>query len=120
MRIIDLFNISWNGNKPPQKIKYDGKEYCFRGYDYKQVCGGFIDEQTSLMEKIDFYKLNDEVEIIEEQQDIEKAKILLFEETGEAITYPRSKEYNEQNFKELKRVTDELIKAVNNLKNKED
>ena len=106
--IYELLGLIKDG-KAPKKIKvYD------EIFEYQDT---YIDEDRLELFHDYYIKLNDELEIIEAEQDIEKAKILLFEETGEAITYPRSEEYNEQNFKELKRVTDELIKAVNELKN---
>ena len=46
--------------------------YVFRNYDYKEVHDELIDEQSSWLEKIDFYKLNDEVEKIEEDKKIKK------------------------------------------------
>lgn len=74
MKIIDLLNKIANGEEVPKKIKYDTLNYYFRDYDYKEydIEKDYIDEQTSFIEKIDFYKLHDEVEIIEEDKKIEK------------------------------------------------
>jgi hypothetical protein len=71
MKIIDVLNKIANGEEVPKKIKYDTLWYQFRNYDYKEIHKGIVDEQTSFIEKIDFYKLNDEVEIIEDKK-IEK------------------------------------------------
>ena len=72
IRVIDLLNKIANGEDVPKEIKYDTMNYYFRNYDYKELHGDLIDEQTSFIEKIDFYKLNDEVEIIEEKKIPEK------------------------------------------------
>lgn len=61
--------------KAPKEIKYDTINYYFRNYDYKEIRGGLIDEQSSWLEKIDFYKFDEEVEIIEEDKKIEKLTI---------------------------------------------
>ena len=73
MKIIDLLNKIANGEEVPRIIKYDLQTYYFRNYDYKEydIEKDFIDEQTSFIEdKFDFYKLNDEVEILEEEKKI--------------------------------------------------
>ena len=72
IKVIDLLNKIANGEEVPKEIKYDTMNYVFRHYDYKEVHGELIDEQSSWLEKIDFYKLNDEVEIIEEDKKIKK------------------------------------------------
>ena len=74
MKVIELLTKIANGEEVPKEIKYDTMNYVFRHYDYKEVHGELIDEQSSWLEKIDFYKLNDEVEIIEEPKKIEKFK----------------------------------------------
>lgn len=74
MKVIELLTKIANGEEVPKEIKYDTMNYVFRHYDYKEVHGELIDEQSSWLEKIDFYKLNDEVEIIEEPKKIEKLK----------------------------------------------
>jgi len=68
MKVIDLLVKIANGEEVPRKIKYDTKNYYFRNYDYKEyyIDEDYIDEQTSFIDCIDFYKLNDEIEIIEE------------------------------------------------------
>ena len=79
MKVIDLLNKIANGEEVPKIIKYDETIYLFRNYDYKEysIEKGICDEQTSWIEdKFDFYKINDEVEIIEEDKKIEKIKIL--------------------------------------------
>jgi len=74
MEVIDLLNKIANREEVPKKIKYDTKNYYFRNYDYKEyyIDEDYIDEQTSFIDCIDFYKLNDEIEIIEEDKPIEK------------------------------------------------
>ena len=68
IKVIDLLNKIANGEEVPKEIKYDTMNYVFRHYDYKEVHGELIDEQSSWLEKIDFYKLDDEVEIIEDKK----------------------------------------------------
>lgn len=85
MKIIDLLNKISNGEEVPRIIKYDLQTYYFRNYDYKEydIEKDFIDEQTSFIEdKFDFYKLNDEVEIIEEEKKITPTD---FENLGYAL-----------------------------------
>ena len=72
MTVIQLLNKIANGEEVPREIKYDTMNYVFRHYDYKEVHGELIDEQSSWLEKIDFYKLNDEVKTIEEDKKIKK------------------------------------------------
>ena len=72
MKVIELLTKIANGEEVPKEIKYDTMNYVFRHYDYKEVHGELIDEQSSWLEKTDFYKLNDEVEIIEEDKKIKK------------------------------------------------
>lgn len=57
-------------NKAPKEIKYDTMNYVFRNYDYKEIHGELIDEQSSWLEKIDFYKFDEPVEILEEEKKI--------------------------------------------------
>ena len=115
MKVIDLLNKIANGEEIPEKIRYEDKIYKYDGETNNYIRNiGFnfdylIGEDITAM-------LNDKVEIIEEDKEIEEAKIKTFEDTGEAVTILRVHEYNDLNFKELKRVTDELIKAVNELK----
>lgn len=113
--IHELLGLVKDG-KAPKKIKTNTGIFKLEIEDdqlnYRCNDGGIL--------TFDYYiennKLSDEIEIIEEDKKIEKANIKLFENTGEAILSSRIEEYNENNFKELKRVTDELIDEVNKLK----
>lgn len=70
IKIIDLFNKIAKHEEVPEKIKYKGIEYLFselnrQYYENDDTCSFFC----SLREKLtDFNKLNDEVEIIEENK----------------------------------------------------
>lgn len=75
MKVIDLLNKIAKGEEVPKEIKYDTMNYYFRNYDYKEVHGELIDEQTSFIERINFYRLNDEIEIIEEEKEIEEINL---------------------------------------------
>lgn len=117
MKVIELFLRCWERDSTlPQKIRYEGKDFnksATEKYIYYVECG----TGKNFMEYIRaFNRLRDEVEVLGKDKEIEEAKIKTFEDTGEAVTISRVHEYNDLNFKELKRVTDELIKAVNELK----
>lgn len=72
--VYELLGLVKDG-KAPKKIKYDTKEYVFRNYDYKETMDALIDEQSSLIECIDFYKFDEPVEIIEDNDKLEKIKL---------------------------------------------
>lgn len=116
MKLIDLINDlfdyrEFQTDKLPKKIRFNNKEFVFVDNSYYNENG------INIMAYVDnTLDLRVEIEIIEEDKEIEEAKLKLFEDTGEAVMFPRIQEYNEFNIKELKRVTDELIKAVNELK----
>ena len=109
MKIIDLLNKIANGEELPKKIKYDTINYFFRSYDYKEVHGELIDEQSSWIEKIDFYKLNDEVEIIEEDKKIPE-KLDKYADVSGNFTCEWS--FNE------KKLKDKINEIIDYLKNK--
>ena len=72
MKVIDLLNKIANGEEVPKKIKYDDDVY-IHGDNYCYFC-----EETNeiLSQNIyaEFSRLNDEIEIIEENNKIEKLK----------------------------------------------
>ena len=72
IKIIDLLNKSANGESLPLKIKYGGYEF---QYDIINNC--YVDKNDLMLEDhVNFFsKINDEVEIIEEDKKIEKLKI---------------------------------------------
>ena len=113
MKVIELLIKAANGEELPKKIRWGTNEFIYDGCDYIHTEFG-----TKFLNRLEINNLylDDEIEIIEEDKEIEEAKIKTFEDTGEAVTILRVHEYNDLNFKELKRVTDELIKAVNELK----
>lgn len=117
IKIIDLLNKIAKGEEVPKKIKYDTIEYFFRNYDYKETLGKYIDEQSSFIEKIDFYKLNDEVEIIEEDEEIERIK---WDDKSKYEYAKKTDEMLMHRTEQLKKSLNELIDVVNKLKNKED
>ena len=67
MKIIDLLNKIANGEVVPKKIKYNGEEFQFTGYD--SASKNYNNELEDLFEVLDGSMLNDEVEIIEEPQE---------------------------------------------------
>ena len=110
MKIIDLLNKIAKGEEVPKKIKY-------KGTTYEKVNDGDIDfyigknfNGTLLLEKLDdTNELNDEVEIIEEEQYIEEISMC----TGGIMGFDGVENITGA----LKDKINELIKAVNELKN---
>lgn len=78
MKVIDLFNKGANGEKMPEKIKYNGEIYylndgnyiTYNKYGYLEI---LFQWEWSL-----FKHLNDEVEIIEEDKGIERIGEITF------------------------------------------
>ena len=74
MKVIDLLNKIANGEEVPKKIKYEGDTYILCD-NYCYFC-----EETNLILSDNLYaehsKLNEEVEIIEENKGIEKLEFL--------------------------------------------
>lgn len=70
MKIIDLLNKIANGEEVPKKIKYDDDiyihvdNYCYYCQETNEILSQNI--------YAEFSRLNDEVEIIEEEKEIEK------------------------------------------------
>ncbi len=123
MKVIDLLNKVANREEVPKKIKYDTKNYYFRNYDYKEyyIDEDYIDEQTSFIDCIDFYKLNDEIEIIEEDKPIEE---LLIEQDCPSSNYYIRNEFGTKcgltkHSKMIAEKVNEIAREVNKLKKKE-
>ena len=115
MKVIDLFNKIANGEDLPEKIKYNDKIWRLSsektyfigsdyGYDFwiKHGNDNFIEEIE------DF---NDEVEIIEENNKIEKFPYDCF-----ADDLNKNEEFFIQNINQLKDKVNEIIDEVNKLK----
>lgn len=66
MKIIELLNKIANREVVPEKIKYNGEEFQFTGYD--SASKNYNNELEDLFEVLDGSMLNDEVEIIEPQE----------------------------------------------------
>lgn len=121
MKVIDLLNKSSKGEEMPKRIKYDTKEYFYCGYDYKiyDVEKQF-DDDYNLWNNLDMYKLNDYVEIIEEDKKIEK----LLMDMNSKIKGNMTADYDnymvgdivEHNFDVIHKKINELIDEVNKLK----
>lgn len=114
MKIIDLFNKIANGEDVPKKIRYRDKiwEYNIKNQDYcdknnKMLFGYLFDYiRTS-----DF--INDEVEIIEEKNEIEKIII-----NNNTLKFPNGGgQWTARNMDKAFAIKiNELIKEVNKLK----
>jgi len=102
MKIIDLLNKIANGEELPKKFKFAHQIFNIDRY------GNIVDEEgDSILESIftDFSNINDEIEIIEESEDIEK--IIDYRTSDDEL-------YND-NFGDFKSTINELIQAVKQL-----
>ena len=118
MKIIELLNKIANGEEMPKEIILDNKKF-----QYNKTYEQYHDKyEVNLLEHISDYNysgLNDEVEIIEEEKEIRKFKMM----------YPLNGDFDSKiggiisiyntNFAELKKTIDEIIDAVNELRSKE-
>ena len=68
IKIIDLINMISKGEEVPKKIKYNGEEFQFTGYD--RASKNYINELEDLFEVLDGSMLNDKVEILDEEKKI--------------------------------------------------
>ena len=65
-----------NGKELPKKIKYKGKEFDLHYQDDEKELSYYISDEFVLIYYIDnFYQLNEEIEIIEEEPEIDIQKI---------------------------------------------
>lgn len=120
MKVIDLLNKIANGEEVPKIIKYDETIYYFRNYDYKEynIEKSYCDEQTSWIEdKFDFYKINDEVEIIEEDKKIRKLDFIeenTFSKRQNGMT-SEDRRLLDSNFIEIGNKLNEIIDKINEM-----
>lgn len=108
MKIIDILA----GKETPKKFKYNA------GIFERQNNGGYIDEDgDNLTEWIfsDYSNIYDEVEIIEEDKEIEKIKIL--HNVGNSTCISEFTDKQHLNNHLLKDKINELIDKVNNMEN---
>jgi len=123
IKIIDLLNKSSKGEEMPKKIKYDLKEYFYCGYDYKiyDVEKQF-DDDYNLWNNLDMYKLNDYVEIIEEDKKIEKLLMDMNSKRKGNMTADYDNyivdDIVKHNFDVIHKKVNELIDELNKLKEK--
>jgi hypothetical protein len=109
MKVIDLLNKIANKEEVPKKIEweddvyeYDEEEYAYTTYEYERP--------ITLMENVLECDLNKEVEIIEEDKEIKELYHCCMESDNQEIKFLI------QNINDLADKTNELIKAVNELK----
>lgn len=110
--IYELLGLVKDG-KAPKTIKYDTKEYVFRSYDYKEAMNDLIDEQSSLIECIDFYKFDEPVEIIENNDKLEKIKSL--NNVGSSINLTEFEDKQHLNNHILKDKINKIIDHINKI-----
>ena len=98
IKIIDLLNKIADGEEIPKKIKYNDDLYTHvDNYCY------FCEETNEILSQniyAEFSRLNDEVEIIEEEKEIEKVSV----------------KTNNHNVRKVANKINELIDTVNELK----
>ena len=114
IRVIDLLNKIANGEDVPEKIKYNGIEY-----NLNEITGWYqsIDVIGNVNEWfISKYKLNDTVEIIEEQQDIDIQEIV---EPLEVESYECDKTDIRINRETIKKLVQAVKQLDKNIKDKE-
>ena len=104
IKIIDLLNMRARNEEMPRKIKYDATEF-----QYDDEYGMYYDENFDSLEDIIllFKRLNDEVEIIEEDKKIEKLG---------KICDGFSDSYYDTCLVKIAQKVDEVIDALNKLK----
>ena len=105
MKIIELLTLIAKGEEVPKKIKYDDDiyihvdNYCYYCQETNEILSQNI--------YAEFSRLNDEVEIIEEEKEIEKCKSYdNFEGIDDYIEH-------------LKDQIDNLIDVINDMRDKE-
>lgn len=102
MKIIDLLNKIANEAEVPKKIKYEGEIYEFN----KNIHGYWGGKNKDCFRAmVNWRYLNNEVEILEEDNKIEKLELI---ENGDLVEIPGSKD--------LMNKINELIDEVNKLK----
>ena len=75
MKVIDLLNKIAKGEEVPKKIKLEEFEYSFEENEYRDFVNGLYL----------YDRLNNEVEIIEEEKDIEKITNAYYHENQDRI-----------------------------------
>jgi len=108
MKIIDMLNKIANGEELPKKIKYDGIEFKITKVmlaDNKYY-KNYINEDMECLFPINTNYLNDEIEIIEENNKIEK------------MHYDFNQNCNEYLYAKLEDKINEIIEVINNEYNK--
>lgn len=76
IKVIDLLNKIANGEEVPKKIKINNIIYEYRGYMYCTEKANYQDIENYLFGKWNFNILNDTVEIIEDNDKLEKIEKL--------------------------------------------
>ena len=120
IKIIDLLNKIANGEEVPKKIKYEKDTYIH----IDNYCYYCEDTNLILSDRIfaEYSKLNDEVEILEETKKIDKIRIdynsINIDKAFETGTTTFFREKDIEIFQCLSSKINELIDAINNLKEK--
>ena len=108
MRVIDLLNKIANGEEVPKKIKYQGVVFTLEEETYYAPNTMYILKDYIKLEELE---LNDEVEVIEEDNKIEKLGRFEF-----SIEYSASQVAN--NYLIQGKKINEIIDELNKLKEK--
>lgn len=114
MKVIDLLNKIANGEEVPKKIEYNDDLYTHvDNYCY------FCEETNEILSKniyAEFSRLNDEVEIIEEDKPLEELDLIEKINNDLNIANNYSKNNIKNNLKYVANKINELIDEVNKLK----
>ena len=102
MKIIDLLNKIANGEEVPKKIKYKGSIYTYLEQEGNKIYQ--YEDYNAVLDIQCFEKLNDEIEIIEEEKKIPEK----MENEHEFYSYAKY----EENKNEIDKVL-YILKAIN-------
>lgn len=126
IKVIDLFVKMANGEKLPEKIKYNDNIYYLSenrvALHKYQTKGGNTTRKLSLIIDNEYLDLNDEVEIIEEPKKIEKLLMDMNSKRKGNMTADYDNymvgEIIKHNFDVIHKKINELIEEINKLKEK--
>ena len=119
IKVIDLLNKIANGEEVPKKIRYDDDIYEY-DYDEKNYAYFFIDIYNYLFDEDITQILDDEVEIIEDNDKLEKIKWNEKESRAGMLRTDQEIEVLARRTETLKKKIAELIDCINKIEERLD
>ena len=110
MTIIELLNKIANGEEVPKRIKYVGMIW-----EYDTETKDYIHDDIFLIYNMNSFALNKKVEILEEENKIEKEELFTIDES---MTKASLVAWQKANNGIFKKKIDELIDEINSIKEK--